>query len=256
MSTRETPIVPYVFWPEERKQPYDLPALIRATTLYGTPTTIRVRIDAPTPVECVTFKGVPRAEKTARKETLYCCPDLPTWDAFMAELSEYQRLLHALRDEVKTLPHYAHRRNELERDKVMTNPVCRSGICIAPVDKTWWNVQQPWSMTQVRRDRIHRHSMHNIWVGEGDGRQEGIYDWHCILREADWERVRKAHSAAKAAAATVEQRVSALGKYNAAAADRRYKDLKRAGGDAAETPMFQPKTKGQRKTSKRAGATT
>ena len=83
MSTRETPIVPIVFWPEERKQPYELPALTRATTLYGTPTTIRVRIDKPDPVDLITFEGVKGAEQTARKETLYCCPDLapgtPLW---------------------------------------------------------------------------------------------------------------------------------------------------------------------------------
>jgi len=251
MSIRETPIVPIVFWPVERKEPYDLPALTRATTLYGTPTTVRVRIDHPDPVERVTFAGVPRAEQTARKETLYCCPDEETWAAFMSDLAEQQRLLTPVNGEVAQLHHYATRRNALERDKVMTNPVCRSGIAITPIAKSWYNVQQPCAIPSVRRDRIHRHSMHNIWVGDGDGRQEGIYDWHCILREADWERGRDAHTAAKAAAAVVEQRVKELGKYMAATADRRYKDLKRQGGSVAETPMF----KGKRTRTKRAGAT-
>lgn len=254
MSTRETPIVPFVFWPAERKEPYQLPALTRATTLYGTPTTVRVRIDKLDSVERVTFAGAPRAEQTARKETLYCCPDEETWAAFMAELSEYQRLLTALRDAVKQLPHYSHRRNELERDKVLTNPVCRSGIAIAPVDKTWWSVPQPWAMTGIRRERIHRHSMHNIWVGDGDGRQESIYDWHCCLTEADWERTRVAHAAAQGAAAVVEQRVKDLGKYLAAVADRRYKDLKRAGESVSETPLFGRGGK-RKQAGKRPGAT-
>ena len=174
----------------------------------------------------------------------------------MAELSTFQRLLHALRDEVKATPYYPRRRDELERQKVMTNPVCRSGIAIAPIDKTWWNIQQPWSMTSIRRGRIWRHTMHNIWIGdEGDGRQEGIYDWHCCLTEADWERVKRAYDAAKAACTVVEQRVKELGKYMTAQADQRYKSLKRQ-GDVGETPMFGAKPKGQRrKPSKRAGAT-
>ena len=50
MAPRETPITEFVFWPAERKDAYELPELTRATTLYGTPTTIRVRVNRALPI--------------------------------------------------------------------------------------------------------------------------------------------------------------------------------------------------------------
>jgi len=228
MTTRETPITEFVFWPAERNAPYELPELTRATTLYGTPTTIRVRVNHKMATRPQLTFNTEAREHTQRKEGLYCMPDEATWDLFLDELATLQDALSALKAEVATLPLYHTRRDALERTGVKSNPICRSGIRVWPIGKRIYSQWEPWAITDIRRERIAGHSMHNIrLVGSSNSMANSIYDWHCCLTEADWKRTKAAHDLAKAAYAVVAARIKTLGKYNEAVKDQRYRGQQR-----------------------------
>jgi hypothetical protein len=240
MAQRETPITAFVFWPAEREDPYLLPALTRGTCLYGTPTTIRVRLDH-------NLKDRPQltlkhtaGEQTQRKEGLYCMPNEETWEEFLNELATLQDALTALKDVVATLPVYSKRRDELERQKVVTNPVCRSGIQIWPIGKRVFSHWEPWAITSCRRGRVMGHSMHNIRIEGSGSMSNNIYDWHCCLTEADWQRTSAAHKVTKEAMGAVARRIQSLGKYHEAVKDLRYRDVQKP-GMSAEVGMFEKK---------------
>lgn len=238
MAPRETPITEFVFWPAERKDAYVLPELTRAITLYGTPTTIRVRVNhTMTTRSQLRFNATAR-EQTQRKEGLYCMPDEVTWELFLDELATLQDALTVLKAEVARLPLYHTRRDALERQGVKSNPICRSGIRIWPIEKRYYTTRHPWEITTILRGRITQHSMHNIRIdGSSNSMANSIYDWHCCLTEADWTRTKAAHDVATAAAAAVEQRITALGTYPEAVKDQRYRTIQRV-GEPVEVGMF------------------
>jgi hypothetical protein len=246
MAQRETPITAFVFWPAEREDPYLLPKLTRGTCLYGTPTTIRVRLDHKLTDRPQLTLDHTAGEQTQRKEGLYCMPNDETWEQFLDELATLQDALTALKDVVATLPVYSARRYELERQKVMTNPICRSAIQIWPLDKRVYSHWEPWAITNCRRGRVQSHSMHNIKIEGSGSMSNSIYDWHCCLSEADWTATEAAHKVAKAAMGVVAKRIGALGKYHEAVKDHRYRDVQKP-GLSAEVGMFAQNGKAKKK---------
>jgi len=242
-SIRETPITEFVFWPAERTDAYVLPTLTRATTLYGTPTTIRCKVNGNPPTRPQLAFATDEVQLTQRKENLYCMPDEETWEAFLDELATLQDALTALKAEVSTLQLYSKRRDELERQNIKTNPVCRSAIQIWPIDKRFYSAFEPWAISSIRRGRVEGHSFHNLRLADSSSSMaNSIYEWHCCWTEADWQRVNAAHTAAAEAYTVVAARVQALGKYNTAAKDGRYRALQRK-GESVAVGLFAPETK-------------
>jgi hypothetical protein len=240
MALRETPITAFVFWPSEREQPYTLPKLTRGTCLYGTPTTIRVRLDHKLADRPQLTLDHTAGEQTQRKEGLYCMPSEEVWEEFLTELAAYQDALNALKDVVATLKVYSKHRDAQERIGVMTNPLCRSAIRIWPIGKTIHSHWEPWAMTTILRGRVEHHSMHNIKIEGSGSMSNSIYDWHCCLSEAEWTATEAAHKAAKAAMGPVAKRIGELGKYSEALKDHRYRDVQKP-GLPPEVGMFEPK---------------
>jgi hypothetical protein len=240
LAIRETPITAFVFWPSEREEPYTLPTLTRGTCLYGTPTSIRVRLDHKLPDREFVQLAHTAGEQNQRKEGLWCMPTEEAWEELLGLLATYQVALNGLRDVVATLKVYSKQRDALERQKVMTNPVCRSGIRIWPIGKTVHSHWEPWSMTAILRGRVESHSMHNIKIEGSGSMSNSIYDWHCCLSEAEWTATEAAHKAAKAAMGPVAKRIGELGKYSEALKDHRYRDVQKP-GLTPEVGMFEPK---------------
>jgi hypothetical protein len=251
-SNRESPITAYVFWPTEREEPYQLPILTRATCLYGTPTTIRVRLDHKLPDREFVRLAHTAGEQTQRKEGLWCMPGEEAWDELMGLLAIYQESLNGLRDVVASLKVYSKRRDELERSGVKTNPVCRSAIRIWPIAKTVHSHWEPWSMTAILRGSVESHSMHNIKITGHGIMSNSIYDWHCCLSEAEWTATKAAHEVARKAGEAATKRIAELGRYQDAVKDSRYRDVQKPGG-SAEVGMF-ASTGTTKKTAKKKAA--
>ena len=246
MAIRETPITAFVFWPSEREEPYTLPTLTRGTCLYGTPTSIRVRLDHKLPDREFVQLAHTAGEQNQRKEGLWCMPGEEAWEELLGLLATYQAALHGLKDVVATLKVYSKHRDALERQKVMTNPVCRSGIRIWPIGKTVHSHWEPWSMTAILRGRVESHSMHNIKIEGSGSMSNSIYDWHCCLSEAEWAATKAAHEVAQAAGAAANARIAELGKYSAAVKDHRYRNVQKS-GLSAEVGMFAQNGKASKK---------
>lgn len=204
-SDRHIPIVPHVLIIGERRSHYLPPSLIRAVTIYDTPTTVRLQMPA-------TAKGGARQE-TQVQHKVWAVPDDTAWSEIEAACAAFGGRLEDLANLLRRLGSYP-TRLAAWKGKTAPNPICSSVARIDDPDKPgsgWW--LSAWWVPRLERKEITRHTAKMLSSGDIGSyvfSQEGCF---VLADDADWAEVESAHQAAEGAAKAMEHLLARLGTY-------------------------------------------
>jgi hypothetical protein len=211
-AERWVPNVPHVLIIGERRHRYGPPPLIRAATIYDTPTTVRVR-------------RPDGKEETQSQHKVWSVPHDAAWAEIEAASAAFGAALTAFADVLRELGRYDRRLAENGGIKqIPTGPLCpsvaRADDPDASNQSSWW--LSPWLVPHLERKSITRHTAKMLASGEIGSYVFAQYDSWLLADDAAWARVSAAQQACTDAAQAAEQLLSRLGTYDVALDDGRH----------------------------------
>lgn len=202
-ADRWLPIVPHVLIIGERTHRYAPAPLIRAATIYDTPTTVRV-------------KRPDGKEETQAQHKVWAVPDDTAWAEIEAANAAFGAALSAFADVLRELGRYDKRLAENGGIKqVPSGPLCPSVARADDPDannqSSWWLT--PWHVPHLERRAIERHTAKMLATGDIGSYVFTQSDSWLLADDAAWERVSAAQQACKDAAAAAVALLERLGTY-------------------------------------------
>jgi hypothetical protein len=211
-AERWVPNVSSVLIIGERSGYYAPPVLVRAETIYDTPTTVRV-------------KRPDGKEETQSQHKVWAVPTDQAWTAIEAATAAFSAALDSFAAVLRELGRYDRRLAENGGIKqIPTGPLCpsvaRADDPDAKNQRSWW--LSPWLVPHLERKPVTRHTAKMLASGDIGSYVFAQYDSWLLADDAAWERVQAARQACTDAAAAAEQLLRRLGTYDEALDDGRH----------------------------------
>jgi hypothetical protein len=194
----------------ERSGYYSPPPLIRAATIYDTPTTVRVR-------------RPDGKEETQSQHKVWAVPDDAAWTEIEVASAVFATALAEYADVLRELGRYADQLDAAGGMKGAPNPLCATVARSEDPDhthhSTWFLTA--WFVPYLERKAVDRHTPKMLVKEQwGNFAQD---DSFVLADDAAWERVSAAQQACKDAATAAEQLLHRLGTYDEALDGRHQK---------------------------------
>jgi hypothetical protein len=205
-ADRWQPIAPHVLIVGERTGYYSPPPLIRAATIYDTPTTVRVR-------------RPDGKEETQAQHKVWAVPTDAAWSEIEAARDAFGATLAAFAEELRQLGRYDKRLAANGGIKqVPDGPLCPSVARADDPDannqSSWW--LSPWHVPRLERTTVERHTAKMLASADIGSYMFAQSESWLLPDDAAWSRISAARQDCSDAAFTVETLLKRLGTYQVA----------------------------------------
>ena len=205
-ADRWQPIAPHVLIIEQRTHRYGPPPLVRAATIYDTPTTVRVR-------------RPDGKEETQAQHKVWAVPTDAAWSEIEAARDAFGATLAAFAEELRQLGRYDKRLAANGGIKqVPDGPLCPSVARADDPDannqSSWW--LSAWHVPRLERTTITRHTAKMLASADIGSYIFAQSESWLLPDDATWSRISAARQDCSDAAFTVETLLKRLGTYEEA----------------------------------------
>jgi len=202
-ADRWQPIAPHVLIIEQRTHRYGPPPLVRAATIYDTPTTVRVR-------------RPDGKEETQAQHKVWAVADDAAWSEIEAARDAFAAALSSFADVLRDLGRYDRRLAANGGIKqVPDGPLCPSVARADDPDannqSSWW--LSAWHVPRLERTTVERHTAKMLASADIGSYMFAQHESWLLADDAAWARVSAAHQAIKDSVIAVDALLRRLGTY-------------------------------------------